>query len=126
MLATGNGAYDVAIGPKAARVLSKASADQRSELEDLVKRYAANGPGALPRNKLKDQGWYPGPKANHKVRVEAFKPWQLRAYGFCRSFNGRPTFFITSVDRAKKQDDANDAILAAAGKEALRVDGELK
>lgn len=125
LLPTKDGKYDVAIGPKAAKELSKASVDQRTELEDLVKRYAADGPSALPRNKMKDQGWHPGAKANKKVRVEAFKAWQLRAYGFCRDFKGRPTFFITGVDRSKKQNDANDAILEAAGKEALRVHNEL-
>ncbi len=100
----------------------KASADQLAGLLALVQDYADGGAEALPKSKFNGQeGWFPSSKAQNKIRLEAFKPWQLRAYGFCRSYHGAQAFFITGVDPAKKRDRANQNILTAAGKLAAEL-----
>jgi len=100
--------------------------DQRAQLDNLVTRYANGGPTALPSNKFNgSEGWFPSDRAPNKIRLEAFKPWKLRAYGFCREFNGRPTFFITGIDPSKKQDHARPEILQSAGAEAVRINNIL-
>lgn len=117
------GQFDVLIRSKAkGDLLKKASAEQRAGLEELVRRYAKDGPKGIPGKKWNGaEGWFPSDKAPGKVRLEALKPWQLRAYGFCCEFRGRPTLFITGIDPAKKQNKADRAILKAAGDEAFRV-----
>ena len=111
------------IRTKASKELEKkATIEQRAGLSDLVTRYIKDGPAALPPKKFNgNEGWFPSDKAPRKVRLEAFKPWQLRAYGFCREFNGRPTFFVTGIDPSKKQNRADQEILRAAGKEAASL-----
>lgn len=102
--------------------MKQANEEQRAQLEDIVKRYADGGLPRVPTNKINtNEGWYPSEKAGNKVRVQAFKPWQLRAYGFARDFNGKLTFFITGIDPAKKQNQARTEILDAAGREAVRI-----
>jgi len=104
------------------QIEKKATSEQRAGLEALVLRYASGGPQAVPATKFAtDEGWFPSHK-NKKVRLEALKPWQLRAYGFARKIEGQATFIITGVDVAKKQTDAKQHILKSAGKEAVRID----
>jgi len=81
----------------------------------------------LPPQRINsNEGWFPSSHADNKVRLQAFKPWQLRAYWFRREVNGKSTIFITGVDPAKKQDRADPEILKAAGKEAVRINDLLK
>ena len=108
------------------QLLKKASKDQRAELEDLIKKYAKGGPNGVPGRKwATDEGWFPSRKSK-ELRLEAFKPWQLRAYGFCRNFNGKSTFFIVGFDPVKKQDGADQSVIDACGAEALRIDRLIK
>jgi hypothetical protein len=127
VLLCGEGQFDVYMRAKARKdLMKKASAEQRAGLSDLVEKFAAGGPGSLPTTKFNgSEGWFPSDKAPGKVRLQAFKPWQLRAYGFAREFNGRPSFFITGIDPSKKQDRADQEILAAAGKEAADLNKKL-
>jgi len=102
--------------------MRKATTRQRTELEALLERLAEYGREGMPANKINtNESWHPSDKAPNKVRVQAIKPWTLRAYGFERQFNGKLTFFITGIDPAKKQDKARPEILEAAGIEALRI-----
>lgn len=106
--------------------MKKATREQQAGLQDLVERYGAGGPQGIPRGKFNGgEGWFPSAK-DKRIRLEALKPRQLRAYGFCQQLNGKQTFFITGVDTSKKQDDADQGILQAAGKEAVRIYGLLK
>jgi hypothetical protein len=108
------------------RLLKDATKEQRAGLHDVVERYANGGPANVPPKKYNGaEGWFPS-RNDKRVRLEALKAWQLRAYGFCQQFGGRQTFFITGADASKKQDAANPAILAAAGAEAVRVHEVLK
>jgi hypothetical protein len=108
------------------RIVKKASEEQRVGLKDLAERYARGGLGAMTRNKFNtDEGWFPS-KKDKRVRLQAFKPWQFRAYGFEGQIHGRRTFFITGADWSKKQDRANQTILAGAGDEAVRLYDEIK
>lgn len=127
-LLKGAGPYDVVIRTKTREeVDDDATDEQKAGLEDLLERFAKGGPQALPRQKLNgNEGWFPSEKAPGKIRLQAFKPWQLRAYGFVRAVNGTATFIITGVDCSKKQDRANPSILKAAGAEAVRVDKQFK
>jgi len=103
-------------------MVKKASEEKRADLDALIRKYVQEGPASLPRSRFNsDEGWFPSDRAPGKIRLQAFKPWQMRAYGFCCDFNARPTFFITGIDPSKKQNDANQNILAAAGLEAVRV-----
>ncbi len=104
----------------------KASAEQRAGLEDIVERYSDGGWKNVPPKKYNaSEGWFPSAH-DKRIRLEAFKPWALRAYGFCEGFRGRPAFFITGVDTSKKQKSANQVILARAGAEAVRLHDWLK
>jgi hypothetical protein len=58
--------------------------------------------------------------------LQAFKPRQLRAYGYVHEFGGRRTFFITGVDTSKKQDKANQTILNRAKEVAYELNKRLK
>ncbi len=119
---------DIVIKSKVKKELEKkATEDQRASLDDLIGRYAEGGAAALPSQKFNgNEDWFPSEKAPNKIRLQAFKPWKLRAYGFRRDFNGRSTFFITGLDPSKKQDRAKPEILKAAGKEAVRINELLK
>jgi hypothetical protein len=120
-------AYDVMIKTKVKKKMEKkASADQLAALQDLLERYGESGSEGFPRGKFNSsEQWFPSQK-DKRVHLQAFKAGQLRAYGYCQQFNGRPTFFITGFDRSKKQDDADQNILSAAGAEAVRVFESLK
>jgi hypothetical protein len=102
--------------------MKKVDARRRSDLDDLIRRYCEQGPASLPPTKFNaNECWFPSERAQNKVRLQAFKPWALRAYGFARQFNNRSTFFITRIDPSKKQDRADQDILHAAGVEAVTV-----
>jgi hypothetical protein len=101
----------------------KASREQQAGLVPLVERYAASGWENLPRGKYNPNEGSFTSKTGKRVRLEALKPQQLRAYGYCAEFNGRPTLFITGVDTSKKQDRANQTILGTSGAEAVRTSG---
>ena len=108
------------------QILKNAGPDQRAGLETIVDRYSKGGWENVPRKKFNgNEGWFPSDN-DKRIRLEAFKPWQLRAYGFCEQFNERQTFFITGVYTSKKQDRADQNILAKAGKEAVRVHDEIR
>ncbi len=127
-ISNGSGTHDVVIKSKVANGLrKKATAEQRADLQALIDRYVLNGPTGLPSKKWNgNEGWFPSAKAAGKVKLEAFKAWKLRVYGFCCQFNGRPTFFITGFDPAKKQDAADQRILAASGAEAVELSRLIK
>lgn len=119
--------YNVAIEERAHKILKKAGREKLAGLESLIVEYSKMGPSSLPRTKFNgSEGWFPSKKAVNKIRLEAFKPWQLRAYGFCRQYQGHPWFFITGIDSTKKQWEADQNILDAAGKEAVRVNDEIE
>lgn len=119
----GRANHDVYIRKAVLEEINKdASVEQRAGLDDLLERFSAHGPQGLPRTKLNgNEGWFPSEKASGKVRLQAFKPWQLRAYFIVKAYLGRPSAFITGVDCSKKQDRANQAILSSSGAEALRL-----
>lgn len=122
-LSQGSGTHDVLIRTAVKNeIAQKAKAEQRAELDEIFARFVASGIAGIPRSKFNAQeGWYPSDKAPGKIRLQAFKPWQLRAYGFMRSVQGRPCFVITGVDCSKKSDKAKPAVLKAAGAEAVSV-----
>ncbi|WP_312599610.1 hypothetical protein [Brevundimonas sp.] len=127
VLSQGTGTHDVLIRTAVKKEIeAQASVDQRAELSELLKRFIQHGVQGLGRNKFNGkEGWFPGERAPGKVRLQAFKPWQLRAYGFLRQFGERPTFIITGVDCSKKADKAKQSVLKAAGAEAYRLNSEL-
>lgn len=127
VLSQGEGTHDVVIRTAVKEeIVAKANEEQRAGLNDLLTRFVTHGVPGLPRNKFNGQeGWFPSEKSPGKVRLQAFKPWQLRAYGFLRDFGKRPTFFITGVDCSKKADRAKQSIVKAAGKEAYRLSVEI-
>lgn len=113
---------DVLIKSSVKRELEKKATDEQlAGLVDLVRRYGEGGWQCIPKKKFNNnEGWFPS-KKDKRVRLEAIKPWQLRAYGFCQEFNGRRTFIITGVDTSKKQNGADQTILQTAGAEAVRI-----
>lgn len=127
VLSQGKGTHDVVIRSSVkAEIMVKATGEQRGGLDDLMERFVNHGVPGLPRQKFNPQeGWFPSKKASGKVRLQAFKPWQLRAYGFLQQFDKRPTFFITGVDCSKKADRAKPSIIKSAGDEAFRLSVEL-
>lgn len=99
----------------------KATDDQLAAFKDLVQRYGERGSDGIPSGKFNpSEEWFPSQR-DKRVLLQAFKAGQLRVYGYCQQFNGRLTFFATHFDRAKKQNDADQNILKAAGDEAVRV-----
>lgn len=113
---------DVMIKAKVLKKINKkATDDQQSALKDLVERYGEDGHENIPRGKFNSsEEWFPSQK-DKRILLQAFKAGQLRAYGYCQQFNGRPTFFVTAVDPAKKRDAADQNVLSAAGTEAVRL-----
>ena len=106
--------------------IMKKAREKQAGLQDIIEHYCDGGPENLPRGKYNgNEGWFPSAK-DKRIRLEALKPRQLRAYGFCQQFNGRQTLFITGVDISKKQDGADQTILQNSGKEAVRIYGLLK
>lgn len=124
----GRGSHDVVIKTTVKNeIMAKADVKQRAELEELVVRFCDNGPAGIPRTKLNGQeGWFPSEKAPGKIRLQALKPWQLRAYGFVKAVLNRPAFIITGVDCSKKSDRAKQSIVASSGAEAFRVSKEIQ
>lgn len=59
-----------------------------------------------------------GRTGKHKERLQAFKAWAVRLYGFERTVDGLRTFFIVDVDPAKKQDKGDPRILERAKRRA--------
>lgn len=76
--------------------------------------------GGVPPEKFKFQARFTE-KGFHPVAIWVFKAHQPRYYGFTRVVEGKETFFVTAIDPAKKQDDANPEVLARAGREAFRI-----
>jgi len=114
--------YDVVIKSKIKKKLErKATNDQLAGLKDLMERYGESGFDNMPRGKFNASEERFVNSKGKQVLLQAFKPGQLRVYGYCQSFNGRPTFFITGFDPVKKQDDADQDVIAASGKEAVAV-----
>lgn len=81
--------------------------------------YAEYGPESLMRTKFVSEMQFEG--EGRKVRLEAFKGFQIRLYGFAVQVKGKRTFFITGLDLAKKANKAKPRVLEAAGKEAIQV-----
>src|ERR1700741_4314089 len=70
-----------------AKIRKSANEEQRAELADLFRRYGECGWDKMPKSKFNVQeGTYTG-QTGARVRLEAFKPWQRRVYGFCQQFN---------------------------------------
>jgi hypothetical protein len=63
-------------------------------------------------------------RSNGGLRIEAFKAFKVRLYGFEITFNGIRTFFIVIIDPAKKQNKADKKILKSAKSRADDLSGE--
>lgn len=111
----------------AAANAERASQDQRgcSRFANGVKNVrAAMGVAAesgfnvvMDSGALKFEGRYHGGQAGGaKVPIYVFKRDQYRAYGGFITYGDRKCFAVVVVDEAKKQDKADDAILARAAK----------
>jgi hypothetical protein len=76
--------YDVLIKTKVKKKLEKkATADQLAGLQDLLERYGETGFENIPKGKFNaSEEWVPS-KKDKKLMLQAFKPGQLRVYGYC-------------------------------------------
>ena len=97
----------------------KAGASGRAQAESVMKLYIRFGPEDLPRDKFVHEERYEA--GGRKARIQTFKGFQTRLYGFEAQVDGQRTFFITRLDLAKKDDKAKRRVLDAAGKEAIKV-----
>lgn len=61
-----------------------------------------------------------------KVRVWAFKSFQLRVYGVEGSVNGKRAFFATEVDPAKKKPKADPGALQRAAIRSVELNSKIK
>jgi len=75
---------------------------------------------AISTQRFKSQDSFTDQKGR-KVQIWAFKSYQSRMYGFVRKVENKETFFVTAIDPAKKDDDADPAVLKRAKVEAFRV-----
>jgi hypothetical protein len=116
----------VAINVAAAQKIRKSASNHQIEgLRSLVRRFCSGE--KLPSGKFNgNEGRHPDAGVSGNILLQAFKPFQLRAYGFVQQFNGRSIFFITGVDTAKKQNKANQTILDNAGRTAYELNLILK
>ena len=64
-------------------------------------------------------------RSNNGLRIEAFKAFKVRLYGFEFKFNKIKTFFIVIIDAAKKQNKADKNILKGAKTRSDDLCGEL-
>ena len=81
--------------------------------------YLRSGPENLPAQSFRFEKWHEA--EGRKVRLETFKGYQTRLYGFATHVMGQRTFFITRLDLAKKDNKAKRRVLDAAGAEAIRI-----
>lgn len=88
----------------------------RAVIEASLEAWASKGPGDFPEQRFKFEKQYK--HAGKMVRVEAFKARHVRVYGAVAQFDGKATFLITAIDTAKKQYEADQNLLNAAGKKA--------
>ena len=64
-------------------------------------------------------------RSTGNLRIEAFKAFKVRLYGFEVTFKKIRTFFIVIIDSAKKQNKADKKILKAAKARADNLFGEI-
>ena len=105
-------AFDEAQWTQMSKILPAA----RAKVEASMRAYCENGPQNLPPQRFKFEIQYSN--SGKMTRVEVFKARHVRFYGSCGNLGGRPVFLVTASDLSKKTDDADPAILQAAGKRA--------
>jgi hypothetical protein len=76
----------------------------------------------LPKMHNKNEGR----TAKFNIRMEAFKSFKVRFYGFERSIDGQRIFIIADADPAKKQDKADPAILKRSKSRIDAIEDELR
>jgi hypothetical protein len=91
----------------------------RARLKLVVNDYCTDGPASLNNTDFRFLG-HKG-SAGVTIRLEEFKAWGVRLFGFLHDNSGSPTFFVTGMDEAKKQQKGSQVKIAAAVKEAVRV-----
>jgi hypothetical protein len=88
----------------------KADAAYRARCQKWMQFYCDDGHELLDKTKFRFEGkHHSGGKTGLKVSIWAFKAGQLRAYGGVVAGNH---FIVTEVDTAKKQDAADQKMLA--------------
>lgn len=100
-------------------IMNRIQPSARAKIEVTMKAYCDRGPQNIPPNRFKFEFQYEN--SGKKTRIEAFKARHVRIYGACGGLGGRPVFLVTGSDTAKKDDNADQKILQAAGKLAHRL-----
>lgn len=99
--------------PSVWKEFSKADAAARATIVKIMELYSKDGPDDLLDKHFKFEGRHSvGDKNGSKVRIEAFKAWQVRVYG---GHIGK-RFICSEIDTSKKQDKADQLTLARAAK----------
>ncbi|MES2432520.1 MAG: hypothetical protein V4586_01670 [Pseudomonadota bacterium] len=108
--------FVVCISKKVKKVIENAPPSDRRKVGRLMGHLAEHGQALLSADNLKREGAFPSglPGVSNQV-VWVFRSNQLRVYGgFCR-VNNREIFVCDEAD-IKKQDAADQRLLARAGK----------
>jgi hypothetical protein len=99
--------------------LKEANANGRSQIEAVMRTWCRFGPNDFPESKFKFELRYE--KGGKSVRIDAFKGHQVRFYGTTVQVDGKAMFLITGHDFSKKQTQADQDALKAAGKTAFNL-----
>jgi len=113
------GRYEIAAGDGLWKEFKDdVNAEARTRIETTMEEYRSRGP-RFPPSLFEFEGHHEG--QGLKVRMEAFKGWGVRLYGFCATVAGLSTFIVTGSDFKKKTVKAKARALRAAGAEAVRI-----
>ena len=109
----------IAFKDKHWKVFQAVNQEARAQVASVMRAWCDRGPIDIPHTKFKFQQWYE--RHGRKVRIDTFKGHQVRFYGATTQIDGKPMFLVTGCDTAKKDHDADDEILKAAGKAAFQL-----
>jgi hypothetical protein len=110
----------VAIDRGLEKLFKKVTPKDQGKIRRWMEIWCRDGAANIPKENLKPQERFQDVKGR-SVQIWAFKSYQARMYGFSRIVDGRETFFVTAIDPAKKNDDADPAMLKKSKNEAFRI-----
>jgi len=113
------GQAQVAIRQDVAEDFSQLEQRHRDRFHRIMELWC-EGKSLTPEMMNRNEG-----RSKGNQRVEAFKAFKVRLYGFEITFKNIRTFFIVIIDSAKKQKKADKNILKTAKSRADELSGDI-
>lgn len=110
----------VAMNRGLVKLFAKITPKDKGRLRRWMEIWCRDGAANIPRENMKPQERFHDDQGR-SVQVWAFKSYQARLYGFSRIVDSKETFFVTAVDPAKKDNNADPGVIKKAKIEAFRI-----